>query len=333
MRRGWLLRIAALSLGLWALAALVHFAGTDAVVGHVKAAAPVLVWVLVLEAIRLGAEVATTALQLGRYARPLGGWTLVRGHLLSYATNALAPAGRVAGEAMKAASYAPVLGSAVAAAMAVRIQAASLFGGGAMSAVCALAAYTLGAPSWLTIGLALHTVLAIAAGSLLLRCGGGASQKTLGRLRASLDAVKRGFEALPNVLIGPVALFFVGRCVQVGQMALVLAVISRLPTFAESLVVEGLFMVGTAAGELIPGQVGATDSALAFGGSSIALAASEGLAIATAIRFVQLAMAGTCSVLVLASSRRRHLAVHSAARATSSSEHSSAPSPSTGTIF
>jgi hypothetical protein len=333
MRRSWLVRIAALLLGFSALAMLIRFAGAEAVAEHVQAAAPILVWMLVLEVIRLVAEVFATALQLGRYTRPLGRWTLIRGHLLSYATNTLAPAGRVAGEAIKAASYAPVLGAAVSAAMAIRIQAASLFAGGAMSALCAPVAHTLGAPSWLAIGLVVHTILAVAAGALLLQCGHGAARKTLGRLRAPLASMKRGFEALPRVLAGPVILFFVGRCLQVVQMALLLSVVVGLPTPAESLVLEGLFMVGTAAGDFIPGQVGATDTALALGGSSIALSASAGLAIASAIRVVQLAMASACSLVVLASRPRRLSAGHSAARATSSRKHSSAPSPSTGTIF
>ena len=97
MRRSWLVRIAALLLGISALAMLIRSVGAEAVAEQLQAAAPVLVWVLVLEVIRLAAEVFATALQLGRYTRPLGRWTLIRGHLLSYATNALAPAGRVAG--------------------------------------------------------------------------------------------------------------------------------------------------------------------------------------------------------------------------------------------
>ena len=44
---------------------------------------------------------------------------------------------------------------------------------------------------------------------------------------------------------------------QVAEMAVLLGVLARSPTLAGSLTMQGIFMVRTAAGDLIPGQLGA----------------------------------------------------------------------------
>lgn len=294
------MRLAALVLGAWAVFLLVRAAGPEGVVHYLQLAAPAIVWLVGLEVARWGTEVAATAIQLGRYVRPLGLWMLIRGHLLSYATNTLAPAGRVAGEVVKAASYSPVLGNPISAAVALCIQAASLYAGGAMSGACALVALSAGSPAWLSIGLVVHTIVAVGAGVLLLRSGrSGRSSAAAGKLRTSLAALQRGLEALPRTIGAATIFLFVGRSVQVAQMALLLGVLARVPTLADSLIMEGIFMIGTAAGDLIPGQLGATDAAFSFGASSFAVTASQGLAIAATIHVVQLAMAAVSSLAAM----------------------------------
>ena len=301
------MRGVAMLLGAWAVVLLVDLVGPDDVLVQIEALTPALGWLFLLEMVRLGAEIGATATQLGRYVRPLGARRLVRGHLLSYATSALAPAGRVAGEVIKAAYYSPMLGRPIAAALAVRIQAASLFAGGAMSAVCAVAALSIGAPPWLSIGLIAHTALAGFAGGMLTWAGRrSGALKNAGRLKLSLEALEKGFRTLRASIVGPVLFLFLGRFIQVAEMAVLLSVLSRAPTLVDSLVMEGVFMIGTAAGDLIPAQLGATDAAFTFGASSFAVTASQGLAIAAAIHIVQLGTSIVCSIVALlpAPSRR-----------------------------
>lgn len=300
MRRTWLMRGVAFTLGAWALFLLIELVGADDVLIQIEALAPALGWLFLLELVRLGGEVGATATQLGRYVRPLGMRRLIRGHLLSYATNTLAPAGRVAGEVLKAAYYSPTLGRPIAAALAVRIQSASLFAGGAMSALCACATFAVDAPMWLSIGLVVHTGLAWFAGGMLTWAGRrGGALKTAGRLKLSLEALEKGIGDLRPSIVGPIVFLFLGRCVQVAEMAVLLSALSRAPGLVDGLVMQGIFMVGTAAGDLIPAQLGATDAAFTFGASTFAVTASQGLAIAAAIHIVQLGASVVCSIAAL----------------------------------
>jgi hypothetical protein len=301
-----MIRLVALALGAWAVILLTRAAGTSDFAEAFSLVAPAIGILGLLELARVACEITATSTQLGRYVRPLGIALLVKGHLLSYATSNLAPAGRPAGEVLKAAAFAPMLGKPMAAAMAVRIQAASLYAGGAMSAACSAAAILARAPSWLSMALVVHTAFAWGTAALLMRAGrwGGAT-KTASRLRVSLAMVEEGMRAFGPSTAGATVFLFLGRSIQVAQMAVVLAVLTRATTLQDSLLMQGLFMVGTALGDLIPGQIGATDAAFSMGASSFSATAGQGLAVAVAMHLVQLSMAALCSLLALWPARKK----------------------------
>ena len=170
-----------------------------------------------------------------------------------------------------------------------------------MSAFCAAGVLLARGPAWLWIGLIVHTALAGGAGAALLWAGRrGGAPKTAGRLKLSFEALEKGMGLLRASIVGPAVFLFLGRCVQVAEMAVLLRVLSPTATLADCLVMEGIFMVGTAAGDLIPGQIGATDAVFTFGVSVFSLAASQGLAMAAAIHVVQLGTAVLCSLVSLA---------------------------------
>ena len=302
---------ATLSMGLFAIVLLIRWSGTQDVEQVLITVAPVLVWLALLEAARIGTEVGATRAQLGRTARqvPLG--ALVKAHFMAHPVNTLAPAGRTACEALKAATLSPHLGRDVAVAMAVRLQAASLLAGATVSVSCGLAALGLADSGILAGSIFLHAAFGAGIGLLLFRGGiHRAIARTSPKKTKLAGRVKRALDSLPRTTGTAIGWHVAGRVLQVGQILILLGALGLFDT-TKALALLGTMMLGTAAGDLIPGQLGATDSAFALSAPTIGIATADALAFGISLHIIQIGMAAVCAGLGLAwrASLRRQVPV------------------------
>ena len=244
--------------GVALLVLLVQHAGAEELGRVLARAAPWLPWVLLLEVARLCLEAVATWVAYGSRAREVPFRCMLRAQLISTAVSSVAPAGRAAGEAAKAALLSPYTGGATAMAAAATSQAASLVSGGLISLPCAFAAYLLTGVSWLTLALGAHALV-------LLLMGLG------------MHAGLRG-SALPPAR--PLVATFLGRTLQVVQYGL-LAVAVGIDTGAvEALVAQGLHLVSMAVGALVPGQFGVRDGAFALSAKAFGTTTARAMSIA-----------------------------------------------------
>ncbi|HYO71903.1 MAG TPA: lysylphosphatidylglycerol synthase domain-containing protein [Archangium sp.] len=246
-------------LGVALLAMLVQHAGAEELGRVLSRAAPWWPLVLLLEVVRLSLDVVATWVAYGRRAREVPWPCMLRAQLISTAVSSVAPAGRISGEATKAALLGPYTGGATALAAAATSQAASLVSGGLLCLPCAFAAYLRTGASWLTLALGVHALV-------LLLMGLGMHAGMNGR-------------ALPPVR--PLVATLLGRALQVVQYGLLALAVGIDTTAVEALLAQGLHLLSLAAGALVPGQFGVREGAFAL--SAEAFGTTPALAMSIAL--------------------------------------------------
>lgn len=294
---GWqaLVRAAFGIAGVVVLVLLVRQAGKDALL---EALTPVLPWLpalLVLDLLRIGADAHATWLAYGERAAAIPVARLLRAQLIANAVTYLAPAGRTAAEATKAALLARFTSWPEATAAATLMQALALFGGAVISVPCVLAAGTiLGFSAKITL-LILAQGLGVTLSGLVVR---GASRSPalaawLGRLRFRRVAegaqefhdVSRGGPLVP---LRPLLSISMGRAFQVAQYGIIAhAVGVAHVSVLRALLAQGVNMVALAVGVLVPGQLGATDGAFALAAEALGTTMPRALAIALVAHVLQ----------------------------------------------
>jgi hypothetical protein len=218
----------------------------------------------------------------------------VRGQLLAQTLDVVMPAGRTAAEAAKATLYAPHLGLPQAAAIGAALQLACL----AANALWALAGYVasadVGLPQPLRVGLLGFT--AATGGVVILVCVLASvprARALLGRVRflqATLERFALLLRQSPKALGQAVLAQLLGRAVQAVQLALLSYGLGAAPSFASSAILQAVYMVGAACGELIPAQLGATDAAFVLAAPALGLTPSAAFSASLALHAVQLLM-------------------------------------------
>src|SRR5688500_16229110 len=109
-------RIVLLLAGIGAVVGLVYDAGADAVWNTLVHAGVWLLLGMLLEIGCIGMDVVSLRLMYGRHARGVPASTWIRSALMAYGVMILLPAGRAGGEVIRAATLAPHIGGARAAA-------------------------------------------------------------------------------------------------------------------------------------------------------------------------------------------------------------------------
>lgn len=271
--------------GLATLALLVRGVGAETLLSTMRPAAPWMPLVCLLEGCRILTDSISTWWNFGAAVKGLPRRILLRAHVVGYAVGMIAPAGRAAAEATKAAMLAPWTSYPTATAVATVNQAVTLYANAVISVPCALAAYALTGPSVLTFGLLGHAVFVGVLG-WVVRAGTRARGvgRSMGRrfegLAKHAEAFHDHARDVPLFPVVPIGAMVLGRAMQAIELGVIMHAVGLRAGVVRALFAQGLTMVALALGVLVPGQIGATEGAFALGASELGITAADGIVIA-----------------------------------------------------
>lgn len=287
--------------GLGAVVGLVVDAGPDAVWNTLVRAGVWLPLVMLCELGFVSMDVVSLRLMYGERGRRVPAAVWLRSGLMAYGIMVLLPAGRAGGEVMRAASMAPYIGGARAAAGATVLQGVTLWGNTLISIPCYLAvAFVSGPTELLALLVAGNGLVTAVIGSVLLfgarmsRLGGwlGKRIKVLATHGARFDESLREMPSMPLLPVGAALL---GRMFQSVLYGVILIAVGGTLTLGSALVAQGIHLVGAGFGDMVPNQVGITEGAYRLFATHLGLedAVAQAIAIALVHRVCQFALAGT----------------------------------------
>lgn len=291
--------------GVTALVLLIRSVGPEALWAALRPAVRWLPLLLALEAARIGVEALGTLVLYGRRASLIPGGHLVRTHLIGYAVNAIAPAGRTAAEATKAALLARWVGGAQATAVAATNQALTLLASGLVSIPCAYAAWRITGRSAFTGLLVAHAIGLTAVGVAMRHEMRG--RRVTGWLGGRFRAVERHAEAFRSAAAetalvprSPLAAMMLGRVLQIVQYAVVAHAAGVDVSALRALFAQGVSFISMALGVLVPGQIGAAEGAFALSAEALGTTVASATVIALLVHCVQAVwiLVGTLTPLV-----------------------------------
>jgi len=264
-------------LGVLLLAYLVHRAGPGRVLETARAGLSYLPFLALLQGAFYLFENCGQRTLLGPDRHRVPTSVFLRATLTSYVASVLVPVGRAGAEVARVSAYSPHVGAPRALAASTAFQAPALIGTAVLGGLCAVVSWIrLGASAPLTWVLVVHAAGSVALGALLFLV---LSQVPLGRyfsrLFPSLAARAESFDQA-TALPGSAYLAAIGWCVlarasEILQYGVLLAAVG-LPIVPESAILaSGIQIVGATAGEAIPGQLGAIESAFVYFGSALGL--------------------------------------------------------------
>ncbi|NMO21288.1 UPF0104 family protein [Pyxidicoccus fallax] len=291
--------------GLGMLALLVRKAGARELGAVLAEAAAWLPWVVLLELGRQCMDALATRFSYGAAAEQVPLRVLARAQLIGTAVSSMAPAGRAAAEATKAAFLMPYMGGGTATAAAATSQSASLAAGGFISFPCALASYLLTGMSLFTVAMLAHGVVLVALSAGVRACmrarGPGAWLARRCRRWSSHAEQFQATARCGSLVPGRPTLAFLGsRVLQVGQYAVLTHAVGIDTSVVQALFSQGLYLCALAVGSLVPGQVGVSDGAFALAAGVLDTTAARAMSVALLGHVVQLlfVVAGALTPLV-----------------------------------
>ena len=286
--------------------------GAESVRATLRDLAHLLPPLLVLELFRFGSELFSTRLVLR--GTPVPWLLLLQGQCAAHACNHVLPAGRTAGEGLKAALLVPACGGAKAIGVGAAGQIMTLLVNGTLALIAALVA-------WYGFEAERESLIFGSYGVLVVLLGVGA----VASLRSVLlDALLRRFRATAGLQqrvremaesgagfgVGALLWQYAARLCQVLQLGLLLYALGRGIRLDLALVAGGVQLVGAAAGDLLPAHMGATEGAFTLTAALFGLTASAALSLAVVMHVTQLLFAGLATVALFI----LRMVQHSAAR-------------------
>ncbi|WP_245772113.1 lysylphosphatidylglycerol synthase domain-containing protein [Myxococcus fulvus] len=291
--------------GVGMLALLVRKVGPHELGAVLLGAAPWLPWVVLLEVGRQGMDALATRASYGASAERVPLRVLARAQLIGTAVSSMAPAGRAAAEATKAALLSPHMGGGTAAAAAATSQAASLAAGGLISFPCAAASFLLTGWSVFTLAMLGHGVVLVLASTGVRACmrARGPCAWLAKRSRKWAQLTEQFRETAchgPLLPKSPVLAFLGSRTLQVAQYAVLTHAVGIDTSVVQALFSQGLYLCALAVGSLVPGQVGVSDGAFALAAGVLDTTAARAMSVALLGHLVQLVfvLAGALTPLV-----------------------------------
>lgn len=265
MTRSKLTRLLLLALGVVMLVVVIRSAGTDDVKAVLSRALRWLPLLLVLEGARIPIEFLTTRTLLGKAKARVSVVALAKIQLIFYAFSIIAPGGRLVAEASKATLLRTHTSGPRAAAVATAGQATSFIADAAVGVLGALSAYALSGWSIFTM---LMAGFVLACSCLAFLVITGARGRLLTRLTARFPRLTRflarfrgAARAQRMLVFRAVALLFSARLCQVAFFGAALSAVGIGTSLAGAFAGLSLSLLGSAAGDAIPAQLGATDAA------------------------------------------------------------------------
>jgi hypothetical protein len=286
-----------------------------------EGAAVVLPWLPVLLVLELGrtfAELLSTMIVLGEERKLVSIRRLVLSQFVSSVLNTVMPAGRASGEGVKAALLAPSLGLGRALAVGAAGQAIALLANAAFAIAGALFGLSLANRPVVLTALAIYAfVTTSGAVFMVVAARTGSAGRWIvrwPRVQASLQHFDKIVRRGPSVLLAAVSAQALARLLQALQLALLLGLCGGIVSLASVAFAQALQLVGAAAGDLVPAQVGATDGAFVLAARGLGLSPTKALVVSLSLHAVQLLgaalIAAAAFVLWWREDRARRGAVH-----------------------
>ena len=224
---------------------------------------------------------------------PLVTW--VRSAMLAYASTVVLPAGRAAGEAVRTTALAPTIGFGRATGVCSRLQACVLASNAGISLVIAAVVYAHHSSDGLALAL-LGNASGCSALSFVVFAA-ARSERVARWLKARFPRLAQARDVVPMASGGSgdlraIAACLVGRVIEATQYGVVLHAIGGRATPASALTAQGIHLVGAAAGDLVPNQMGVSEGAYRLFTQALDLGAARALSIALVVRIVQLTLTG-----------------------------------------
>jgi hypothetical protein len=292
------------------LVAIVRHIGVGILVETLRPAWRWLPLIGALDVFRIASETASSWSALGSLAPRIPKTTLFRAHLLGHGIGNLAPAPRVVNETIKATLVAPFVGAPAATSVGFINQAATLIAVGLFSLPCGAAIYALVGPSvwfWAAI---IHCVVLVSSGLALqavTRADGPGRwlAKRVPRFAARASAFRA--HALETGLWarGPTAGLLGSRCVQTLQYGIAAYAVGIDVGFLRAMAAEGVQLVASAVGVLVPAGVGAQDGAFTLAASMLGTTVARATSLALLMRVNQLVWLLLASGVALGTRERR----------------------------
>jgi hypothetical protein len=294
--------------GLTAVGVLIHHVGPARIGEALARAAPWIPLALALEGTRIGVEARATRQLYGRVgATEVPRRAFVRAQLVAYAIFVLAPAGRAAAEGTKAGMLGGYVGHTRAAALAGSLQGAALLGTALVSTACAIAA-TFHAPAWhLAVAVWINTAAVAVLGGALLwtirrRTVGRGVAKLLGWMGLS-EEQRQGFgtmaRELPPVPWRALLGFTGSRLLSTAGFFVLLVAVGAGPSLLATLRAMGVSLVGAAAVDFVPADLGLTEGAFTLWSEAVGVTAAQGVAIGVLFHVTQITWVAISSVAAL----------------------------------
>lgn len=208
----------------------------------------------------------------------------LRATALAFACDVFLPAGRAAGEALRAAALSRWFGSRRAAQSGARQQACSLLATGTASALAALASLRFPLLASLLVG---NAALCCSLGGALLAV---IQNRRIARwvkpiiVRLFGEASERQEAAEHPSLVRAYCFCLGGRLVQVLQYGVALVAVGGTMTPTHALAASGVHLVGATAGDFLPGQLGATEGAYSVFANALDLSEAAALSLVVLVR-------------------------------------------------
>lgn len=253
---------------------------------------------ILLEAARIAGDAGSTWMLYRRWGASVPTGALLRAHLVAYPISILMPAGRSAAEAFKAAALAPHATGPRAAAVATLNQSLALLAGAIIGLPCLGASLLITGVSALSIALAVQVAITTIGGiglQLTIRHRAIAAwlgRSWVGRRFARAAAATDHFQAalcehplIPRRALGAM---MVNRVAQALQFGVLLVAVAGSASVGHSLLAQGINLVGTSIGDLVPAQIGVTDGAFALGAAALGITAAAAIAMSVIAHFVQI---------------------------------------------
>jgi hypothetical protein len=279
--------------GLVALVVIVRHVGARAIADTLRGA---LAWVpllCLLELCVVGCETAASYVAFGGLAARIPRGTLVRAHVLGHSIGAVAPAPTVVRETIKATLLTPYVGAAPATAVAFVNQAATLIAVGVFSVPCGVAIFALGGASIWFWACAVHAFALVGCGvGLQLATRADAPGRWLVRMLPRLGPRAAAFRAHASetgpFAAGPTGALLVARGFQVVQLGVAARAVGIDAGFLQAMAAQGVNLLASAVGVLVPGGIGTTDGAFTLAASLLATTVARATSLALLMRCSQL---------------------------------------------
>lgn len=258
------------------------------------------------------AIVTTDALASRALVGHVSAATFMRATFLAYSCCVFLPAGRVSGEAARAAALSVDVGGAQAAGAGARLQACVLLANAAMSLVIAVVVLALvpgaGPLAPLLAGNAL--LCGALGGALALMIRDGRAGRWIRHRFGKFLGDKGAPDSHPPPPRGSARAFvlsFFGRSIQAAQYGLCVFAVGGALGFIPSLTAQGIHLVGASGGDLVPNQAGAMEGVYrGFAGAlGFESAPARALSIALFMRVAQIGLALVLLALATLIPRRK----------------------------